>query len=59
MFWQSYECFSILCNAFLLKSAIYSHNSCEELVGISESCPIKCECVHIMWFLDFCHTNSY
>ena len=29
MFWLSYECFSILCNAFLLKSAISSHNSCE------------------------------
>ena len=28
MFWLSYECFSILCNAFLLKSAISSHNSC-------------------------------
>ena len=27
MFWLSYECFSILCNAFLLKSAISSHNS--------------------------------
>ena len=29
MFWLSYECFSILCNAFLLKRAISSHNSCE------------------------------
>ena len=29
MFWLSYECFSILCNAFLLKSAISSHNSCD------------------------------
>ena len=29
MFWLSYKCFSILCNAFLLKSAISSHNSCE------------------------------
>ena len=28
MFWLSYECFSILCNAFLLKSPISSHNSC-------------------------------
>ena len=28
MFWLSYECFSILHNAFLLKSAISSHNSC-------------------------------
>ena len=28
MFWLSYECFSIVCNAFLLKSAISSHNSC-------------------------------
>ena len=27
MFWLSYECFSMLCNAFLLKSAISSHNS--------------------------------
>ena len=27
MFWLSYECFSILCNAFLLKSAISSHNN--------------------------------
>ena len=32
MFWLSYECFSILCDAFLLKSAISSHNSCEKLV---------------------------
>ena len=30
MFWLSYECFSILCNTFLLKSAFSSHNSCEE-----------------------------
>ena len=29
MFWLSYECFSIFHNAFLLKSAISSHNSCE------------------------------
>ena len=28
MFWLSYECFSISCNAFLLKSIISSHNSC-------------------------------
>ena len=28
MFWLSYEYFSMLCNAFLLKSAISSHNSC-------------------------------
>ena len=28
MFWLSYECFSIFRNAFLLKSAISSHNSC-------------------------------
>ena len=30
MFWVSYECFSILCNVFLLKSAISSHNSCSD-----------------------------
>ena len=29
MFWLIYECFSILCNAFLLKSTISSHNSCD------------------------------
>ena len=29
MFWLSYECFSIFRNAFLLKSAISSNNSCE------------------------------
>ena len=29
MFWLSYECFSILCNAFLLKSAISTRNSCD------------------------------
>ena len=29
MFWLSYECFSILCDAFLLKSVISSHNSCK------------------------------
>ena len=28
MFWLSYECFSILCDAFLLKSVISSHYSC-------------------------------
>ena len=28
MLWLSYECFSILCNVFLLKSAISSLNSC-------------------------------
>ena len=27
MFWLSYECFSILSNAFLLKRVISSHNS--------------------------------
>ena len=32
MFWLSYECFSILCNAFLLKSAISKpYNSCDKL----------------------------
>ena len=31
MFWLSYECFSISCDAFLLKSVIFSHNSCEQL----------------------------
>ena len=36
MFWLSYECFSILCDAFLLKCVISSHNSCEE-----SSWPIK------------------
>ena len=30
MFWLSYECFSILCHVFLLKSAISSHNSCDD-----------------------------
>ena len=33
MFWLSYECFSILSNAFLIKSAI-SHNSCDETSGL-------------------------
>ena len=28
MVWLSYECFSIFCNAFLLKSVISTHNSC-------------------------------
>ena len=28
MFWLSYECFSKLCNVFLPKIAISSHNSC-------------------------------
>ena len=27
-------CFSILCNAFLLKSAISSHNSCEDSIRL-------------------------
>ena len=30
MFWLSYECFSKLCNVFLLKSAISSHSSCAD-----------------------------
>ena len=30
MFWLSYECFSIVCDAFLLKRVISSHNSCAE-----------------------------
>ena len=29
MFWLSYECFSILLDAFLLKSVISCHNSCD------------------------------
>ena len=29
MFWLSYECFSILCDAFLRKSVISSHNNCD------------------------------
>ena len=28
MLWLSYECFSILCDAFLLKSVIFSHKCC-------------------------------
>ena len=36
MFWLSYECFSILCNAFLLKSAISSHNSCAVFKNVGE-----------------------
>ena len=36
MFWLSYECFSILRNAFLLKSTISSHNSCEEAVTLTK-----------------------
>ena len=36
MFWLSYECFSILRNAFLLKSAISSHNSCDVLISVNE-----------------------
>ena len=31
MFWLTYECFSILNDAFFLKSVISSHNSCEML----------------------------
>ena len=34
MFWLSYECFSILCKAFLLKITISSHNRCVILVRI-------------------------
>ena len=30
MFWLSYECFAVLCNAFLLKSVISSCNSSGE-----------------------------
>ena len=32
MFWLSYECFSILYDAFLLKSVISSHNRCARQV---------------------------
>ena len=35
-FWLSYECFSILCYAFLLKSVISSHNSCGAKTGCQE-----------------------
>ena len=35
MFWLSYECFFILCDAFWLKSAISSHNSCVNRVPTS------------------------
>ena len=38
MFWLSYECFSILCNAFLLKRAISSHNSSGIKVDILDNC---------------------
>ena len=43
MFRLSYECFSILCNAFLLESAISNHNSCEEGWGwdLEYECIIK------------------
>ena len=43
MFWLSYECFSIFRNAFLLKSAISSHNSCVECTAVSSftSCVTK------------------
>ena len=29
LFWLSYECFPILCDMFLLKSVISSHNDCD------------------------------
>ena len=32
MFWLSYECFSILCDVFLLKSVMSSHNICGGMV---------------------------
>ena len=35
MFWLSYECFSILCDAFLLKSVISSHKSCDHSAEFS------------------------
>ena len=38
MLWLSCECFSILCNAFLLiKSAISIHNSCEYSLVFNQS----------------------
>ena len=56
MFWLSYECFSILCNAFLLKSAISSHNSCDIIGSLKQwlhwrnmviSSPTKfCRCIN-------------
>ena len=41
MFWLSYECFSILCNAFLLKSVNSSHNSCVALIVLGQHCIVK------------------
>ena len=35
LFWLSYECFSIFCNGFLLKSVISSHNSYVKLLEIT------------------------
>ena len=44
MFWLSYECFSILCHAFLLKSAISRHNSCAHCVIL-----LYCETFSSYW----------
>ena len=47
------ECFSILCNAFLLKSAISSYNSCDFIIT---------ECMynyHDFLFMDFHYSMYY
>ena len=45
MFWLSYECFSVLCNAFLLKSVISSHNSC----GQESPSVVKFMVINLTW----------
>ena len=48
MFWLSYECFSIFHNAFLLKSAIFSHNSCAQFNRQYQgewNTPTKTDCI--------------
>ena len=56
MFWLSYECFSILCNAFLLKSAISSHSSCEEVLLNNSFVYSSFNYYPLVW--DFCSSKN-
>ena len=55
MFWLSYQCFSILCNGFLLKSAISSHNSCALPVSFIKL--RKWPALNLIGTLRFSYTN--
>ena len=49
MFWLSYECFSLAYDAFLLKSVISSHSSCQNTYGRGYKS-------NILWLLSYIPT---